>query len=128
MGLLYRLHIMVKCVCYIGLWIHWFRDHNAIIPNSTVTIGQTLLGGVGHLRSNSTVPLMLCMVCYEMTRALTLYYRSLGTAPTLLRRGNISGKLCMEVITYNALAFTALKHLGNYRRFYTINFENPKTY
>ena len=39
MGLLYRLHIMVIRVYYTGLWIHWFRDHDATIPNGTITIG-----------------------------------------------------------------------------------------
>ena len=38
MGLLYRLHIMVKCVYYTGLWIHWVRDHDITISNGTVTI------------------------------------------------------------------------------------------
>ena len=70
-------------------------------------------------------------VTYGMFRAmawaLALYYRSLGTASTLLRRGKISGKPYMRVITYNTLAFFALKQLGNYRQFYTISFENSKT-
>jgi hypothetical protein len=35
------------CVSY-GLWIHWFRDLDATIPNGTVTIGRTSLVGVGH--------------------------------------------------------------------------------
>ena len=69
-------------------------------------------------------------VTYGMFRAivgtLTLYYRFLGIEPTLLRMYNISGRPCMRV-TYNALAFFALKQLGNYCRFYTISFENPKT-
>jgi hypothetical protein len=116
-------------VCVIwGLWIYWFHNHGVTIPNGLVTIGHTSLVGVGHSRSDSIVPLMLRMVCYAMVGALTLYYRSLETAPTLLRMGNISGRPCMRVMTYNALAFSALKHLGNYHRFYTIGFENPKTY
>jgi hypothetical protein len=78
------------------------------------------LVGVGHSRSDLTVPLMLCTVSYVMAGVLALYYRSLGTTPTLLRRGNISGRPCMGVMTYNALAFSALKQLGNYRRVYTI--------
>jgi hypothetical protein len=63
-----------------------------------------------------------------MAGALALYYRSLGTAPTLLRMGNISSRPYMGVMTYNALAISALKYLGNYRWFYTISFENPKAY
>jgi hypothetical protein len=55
-----------------------------------------------------------------MVGALALYYRSLEIAPTLLKRGNISGIPCMGVMTYNPLAFSALKLIGNYRRFYTI--------
>jgi hypothetical protein len=35
---------------------------------------------------------------------------------------------CMGVMTYNALAFSASKHLGSYCWFYTISFENPKSY
>jgi hypothetical protein len=73
------------------------------------------------------MPLMLRTICYAMTGVLALYYRSIGIASTLLRRGNISGRPYMGVMTYKTLAFSALKHLGNYRRFYTISFENPKT-
>jgi hypothetical protein len=112
---------MVKCVCYSGLWIHWFRDLDATILNGSVTIGRTSLVGLGHLRSDSIVPLMLRMVFYTMAGALALYYyRSLGIASTLLRMGNISGRPCMRVMTYKALDFSASKQLGNYRRFYTI--------
>ena len=64
MGLLYRLHIMVKCVYYTGLWIHWFCDHDATIPNGTVTIGHKSLIGVGHSGSDLIVPLMLRTVCF----------------------------------------------------------------
>jgi hypothetical protein len=60
------------------------------------------------------------MVCYAMAGALALYYRSLGTASTLLRRGIISGRSCMGVMTYKALSFPASKQLGSYRQFYTI--------
>jgi hypothetical protein len=114
MGLLYKLRIMVKCVWYTGLWIHWFRDFGATIPNGSITIGQTSLVGVGHSRSDSIVPLMLYTVCYTMAGALALYYRSLRTAPTLLRMDNISGRPYMGVMTYKTLAFSTLKHLGNY--------------
>jgi hypothetical protein len=53
------------------------------------------------------MPLMLCMVCYAMVGALALYYRSLGIASTLLRRGNISGRPCIGVMTCKALSFSA---------------------
>jgi hypothetical protein len=83
---------MVKCLCHTGLWIHWFRDLDATIPNGSVTIGQMSLIGVSHSGSDSIVPLMLRTVCYVMAKALTLYHKSLGTASTLLRMGNISSR------------------------------------
>jgi hypothetical protein len=91
-GLTIHVSFMVKCVCYMGLWIHWFRDHDATIPNGSATTGWTSLVGVGHARSDSIVPLMLRTVCCAMVGALALYYRSLRTASTLLRRDNISSK------------------------------------
>ena len=97
-------------VYYTGLWIHWFRDHDATISNGMVTIGRTSLVGVGHSGSDPIMPLMLHTVCFRaMAGALTLYYRSLGTASTLLRMGKISGRPYMKVMTYNALTFSALK-------------------
>ena len=92
MGLLYMLALWSK-VCYTGIWIYWFRDHDATIPNGTVTIGHMSLVGVGHSGSESIVPLMLRTVCFcAMAEALALYYRSLETASTLLRRGKISDR------------------------------------
>jgi hypothetical protein len=99
MGLLYKLRIMIKCVCYTGLWINWFRDLGATVPNGSVIIGRTSLVGVDHSRLDSIVPLMLCIVCCAMARAPVLYYRSLGTVPTLLRMSNISGRPCIGVMT-----------------------------
>jgi hypothetical protein len=93
---------MVKCVCYTGLWIHWFCNPGATIPNGSVTIGRMSLVGVGHSRSDLVMPLLLRTVCCAMVGALALYYKSLGIAPTLLRMGNISGKPCMGVMTCNA--------------------------
>jgi hypothetical protein len=72
---------MINCVCYMGLWIHWFHDPGATIPNGSVTIGQMSLVGVGHSRSDSILPLMLHMVCCTMAGTLALYYRSLRTTP-----------------------------------------------
>jgi hypothetical protein len=91
-GLTIHVSFMVKCVCYMGLWIYWFHNPGATIPNGSVSIGQTSLVGMGHLRSDSIVSLMLHTVCYAITGALTLYYRPLGTTSTLLRRGNILGR------------------------------------
>jgi hypothetical protein len=82
-----------------GLWIHWFRDPGATIPNGSVTIGRTPFVGVGHSRLNLIVPLMLCTVYCAMAGALALYYRSLVIAPTLIRKGNISGRPCIRVMT-----------------------------
>ena len=104
------------------------HDHDATIPNGTVIIGRMSLVGVGHSKSDPIVALMLRTVYFcAMAGALALYYRSLGTASTLLRMGKISGRPYMGVMTYNALIFSALKQLDNYRRFYTISFKNPKT-
>jgi hypothetical protein len=98
-----------------GLWIYWFHDPGATIPNVSVIIGWTSLVGVGYLRSDLIVPLILRTICCAMVGALTLYYRSLGTIPILLRRGNISGRPCMGVImTYNALAFLCIKTREKY--------------
>jgi hypothetical protein len=114
------MRIVVKCVCYTGLWIHWFCDLDATIPNGSVTTGRTSLVGMGHSRSNLIMPLMLHTVLYAMARALALYYRSLRTASILLRKSNISSRPCMRVMTYKALDFSALKQIGNYHWFYTI--------
>jgi hypothetical protein len=102
--------------------MHWFCDLDATIPNGSVTTGRTSLVGVGHSGLDQIVPLMLRTVCYAMSGALALYYRSLGTASTLLRKGNISGRPCMGVMTYKVLSFSASKQLGSYCRFYTIEF------
>jgi hypothetical protein len=58
-GLTIHVSFVVKCMCYTGLWIHWFRDLDATIYNGLVTIGRTSLVGVGHSRSDSIVPLVL---------------------------------------------------------------------
>jgi hypothetical protein len=75
-GFTIHVSFMVKCVCYTRLWIHWFHDHGATIPNGSIIIEQTSLVGVGHSRSDPIVPLMLRMVCCAMAVALALYYRS----------------------------------------------------
>jgi hypothetical protein len=77
-GLTIHVSFMVNCVCYTRLWIHWFRDLGATIPNGSVTTGQTSLAGVGHSRSDSIMPVVLREVCCAMAGALTLYYRSFG--------------------------------------------------
>jgi hypothetical protein len=69
------------------------RDLDATISNGSVTTRRMSLVSVGHSRLDSIVPLMLRMICCKMTEVLALYYRSLGTASTLLRRGNIWGNI-----------------------------------
>jgi hypothetical protein len=75
------------------MWVNWFCDLDEIIPNGSFTIGRTSLVGMGHSGSDLIVLLMLHMVCCTIAGMLALYYRSLGTTSTLLRRGNISGRL-----------------------------------
>jgi hypothetical protein len=89
-GLTIHVSFMVKCVRNVRAVD--LCDLDATIPNGSVTIGRTSLVGVGHSGSDPIMPLVLRTVCYAMAGALTLYYRSLGTASTLLRRGNISGR------------------------------------
>jgi hypothetical protein len=69
-------------VCDTGLWIHWFCDPGATIPNGSVIIGCMSLVGVGHSRSDLIMPLMLRTVCCAMAGALVLYYRSLEITST----------------------------------------------
>jgi hypothetical protein len=119
-------YVLWSNVCVMrGLWIHWFCDLDATIPNGSVTTRQTSLVGVGHSGLDPIMPLMLRTVYYAMVGTLALYYRYLGTASTLLRRGNISSRPCMGVMTYKALIFSASKQLGSYRRFYTVELFKP---
>jgi hypothetical protein len=46
-----------------------------------------VISGVGHPRSDLVVLLVLRTVCYAMDWAPALYYKSIGTASTLLRKG-----------------------------------------
>jgi hypothetical protein len=54
-GLTIYISFMVKCVCYMKFWIHWFYDLDATIPNGSVITRRTSLVGVGHSRSNPIV-------------------------------------------------------------------------
>jgi hypothetical protein len=109
-GLTIYVSIMVKYVCYTGLWIHWFRDPDATIPNDSVTIGRTSVVGVGHSRSDSIMPLILRMICCAIAGTLTLYYRSLGTASTLLRRSNILFTSYTYIIYYIYITYKISCH------------------
>jgi hypothetical protein len=57
-----------------------------------------VISGVGHPRSDSVIPLVLHTVYYAMAGAPTLYYRSIETASTLLRIGNISVNHTVELL------------------------------
>jgi hypothetical protein len=63
-GLTIHVSLMVKCVCYTGLWIHWFRDLGVTIFNSLITTGRTSLVGrpleVGLNRATNVMYGMLC--------------------------------------------------------------------
>jgi hypothetical protein len=52
-----------------------------------------IINGVGHPRSDSVMLLVLRTIYCVMVGASALYYRSLRTVSTLLRKGNISGRL-----------------------------------
>jgi hypothetical protein len=53
---------------------------------------MNVISDVGHPKLNSIVPLLFRTVCCAMAGAPALYYKSLGTASTLLRNNNISGR------------------------------------
>jgi hypothetical protein len=50
-----------------GLWIHWFRDLEATIPNGSFTTGWMSLVGVGYSGLDLIVPLMLHTICCVIT-------------------------------------------------------------
>jgi hypothetical protein len=95
MGLLYVLALWSMCV--------WGGGGGRFGSNGFVTKMQpfpidgyykmNVISGMGSQRSDSVVPLMLRTVCCAMAGSPALYYRSLGTASTLLRMGNILGRL-----------------------------------
>jgi hypothetical protein len=88
MGLLYGLALWSVCV-----W-EGFGSNGFVIKTQPFPMDghyrTDVISGVGHPRSDLVVPLVLRMVCCAMVRALVLYYRSLKTMSTLLRRSNIS--------------------------------------
>jgi hypothetical protein len=90
MGLLYGLALWSVCV--------WgdFESNDFITKMQSFPMDghyrTNVIRNVGYPRSDSVVPLVLRMVCCAMARASALYYRSLGTASTLLRMSNISGR------------------------------------
>jgi hypothetical protein len=82
---------MVKCVCIsFGLSGFVTKTQSFLLDGHYRT---DIINGVGHLRLDLVMPLVLRIVCCAMAGVRTLYYSSLGIALTLLRRGNILGRL-----------------------------------
>jgi hypothetical protein len=102
MSLLYRLDNMIKCVCYMDI------GSNGCFVTSAALMGNhyrtNIISSVGHPRSDLVVPLVLCMIVYNIW-ALVLYYRSIGIVSILLKMDNISSIPYMRVITYKTLVF-----------------------
>ena len=87
-GLLYGLTLWLVCV-----WGGFGSNGFVTKMQPFVMDGHyktDVISDVGHPRLDSVVPLVLRMICHAMARTPALYYRSLGIALTLLRRGNIS--------------------------------------
>ena len=107
-----QVNFMIKCVC------------GSFGSNSFVTKMQQfpmvghyktdVISSVGHLRSNSVVLLVLHTVCCAMVVALPLYYRSIGTASTLLRNGNISSRLYCWTMTITLYIYIYITYMINY--------------
>jgi hypothetical protein len=63
MCLLCRFNDMVKCVCYMGL-----GSKDCFVTDVVLMGGHyrtDIISGIGHSRSESVVPLVLCMVAYN---------------------------------------------------------------
>jgi hypothetical protein len=64
MDLLHMLILCQMCVCYMGL-----GSNGCFMASVALTGGHyrmDIISGVGHPRSDSVVPLMLCMVTYNI--------------------------------------------------------------
>jgi hypothetical protein len=97
MGLLYGLTLWLMCVCGGGggFGSNGFVTKMQPFPDHYRT---NLISGIGHWRLDSVMPLVLSTVYCAMAGAPALYYKSLKTAPTLLRMGNISSRPCFILI------------------------------
>jgi hypothetical protein len=76
-------------VCYMGL-----KSNSCFVTGAALKGNHYwtyIISGVGHLRSDSVMPLMLWMIAYNIWGTM-LYYKSLGTVLTLLIMGNNSGR------------------------------------
>jgi hypothetical protein len=56
--------VLWSCVCYTGIWIHWFRDLYATILNGSVTTGRTsLVGGLLEVGLDRAINVTYDMLC-----------------------------------------------------------------
>ena len=89
-GLTIRVNFMVKCMC------GGFGSNGFVTKTQPFLVDghyrTDIISGVGHLRSDSVMSLVLCTIYCAMAEASALYYRSLGTMSTLLIKGNISSR------------------------------------
>ena len=90
-GLTIRVSFMVNVCVWKGFGSNGFVTKMQSFPMDGY-YRTYVISGVGHLRSNSVVSLVLHTICCTMTRASALYYRSLGIASTLQRIDNISSR------------------------------------
>jgi hypothetical protein len=85
-----------------GPWIQWLFVIDVALMGGHNKMD--IIRGVGHLRSDSIVPLVLCMVKYNIwgTDVVLQVHRN-STNP--IENDNISSRLYMRVITYKTLVF-----------------------
>ena len=86
-GLLYKLTLGSVCGGALGPIVSWSMMQPFSMDGHYRT---NVINGVGHLWSDSDVLLVLRTVWCVIAGTLALYYKSLRTASTLLRMGNIS--------------------------------------
>ena len=90
MDLLYGLTLWSMCVWW-GFGSNGFVTKAQPFPMDG-HYRMDIISGVGHSRSNSVMLLVLYTVTVQWLEAPALYYRSLETVSTFLRKGNISGR------------------------------------
>jgi hypothetical protein len=90
-GLTIQVNFTIKCVC-VGFGSSGFVTKMQSFPLDG-HYRTNIISDVGYPRLNSIMLLMLYTVRCTMAWARALYYKFLGTTSTLLRKGNISGKL-----------------------------------
>jgi hypothetical protein len=68
-----HVNFMVKCICYTGLWIHWFRDHSATIPNGLVNMTDVISWcGPLEVGLNHTTNVTYGMLCNSWGTGIVL--------------------------------------------------------